>query len=933
MNQENIEFLSSLFNDGGFICVAQLLPPGSKTPFKHYWYQTVEEAAKRLVGLDRGGYNAYIGQATFLTDLNRKQDNSKSVQSIFYDVDCGDKKPYATQIEAAAAIKAYCDATKLPLPSIMSSGYGLYCHWRFTAPIPVGIWRNTSAMSKALTQLKGFHVDPSRTTDTSSVLRPPGVHNFKDPRNPRPTQLMYTAEPIDHEEFRRIVIEASGTKVPVAYTGRKAKELDEFAINEIHAPSYPDLIADKCQQMNAFRSTKGDLSEPLWYALLGVVKHCVDGHDTAHEWSSGHPDYSPAETERKLSQSDTGPTTCNHIKTQNAVGCIGCRFDGKITSPIQLGRKAPEPVKAEDGTNLFGEVSFGYRIAEDGLWHQEDDIWVHVYPHPVCVDSLVFDSAAGHEVAVIRHRDPQGKWQEVAVRSALIHDMKQLVMSMHDQHLQAPSGDMGKVFMWYIANEIRRIRESAPIQLATSQMGWREFGEGEPLAFVLGDEIHYKDGSTTQVGFSKSVPEVARAFNRRGDLQAWVTATRGLGREGYEPQAFAFVAGAFGAPLMRVTGFPGAIVSMIGSSGVGKTLVGNMILSTYGEPSRLMLLRDDTRNAMIARLGVYGSLPCYVDEVSNMPPEELSDFAYRITQGRDKARLTKVSVEKSNINAWNTLAIASSNHSIIERLAMHKADASAEFNRIVEYHVNEEFPRKEATAMYRAVQTNYGHAGRAYAKYLVENQDRLKEDIDAMTAIIDQHTGATNDERFWSATIACGIYGGLLAKKLGLIDFDVARLIPWAVKTVREMRKNKRDSTQDVAAVLSSIIDKYIGGTIVIEKQFKGGNATTDVFVRGGIVARLERESGTYWISKAILKQELQKRFVSWAKFKEELADVIVSVDERITLGRGTFMAGTMQPCVKIKLAGTRLSEKLSIVRYKGEESTEGRSEERSATT
>jgi len=94
-----------------------------------------------------------------------------------------------------------------------------------------------------------------------------------------------------------------------------------------------------------------------------------------------------------------------------------------------------------------------------------------------------------------------------------------------------------------------------------------------------------------------------------------------------------------------------------------------MINSVWGYHKDLIMLKDDTRNTILSRLGVYANLPMTLDEVTNMTGADVSDFAYRITQGRDKGRLNANAVEKTNLNSWNTIAVTSSNASLIDLLS------------------------------------------------------------------------------------------------------------------------------------------------------------------------------------------------------------------------------------------------------------------------
>ena len=108
--------------------------------------------------------------------------------------------------------------------------------------------------------------------------------------------------------------------------------------------SYSSLIADRCKQIGEIRRTRGLLSEPLWYACLGVLAFAEDGDQYAHEWSTGDERYTSQETNRKLAQERrlTGATTCARFKEVNPTGCLGCPWLGKIKSPIVLGYREDE---------------------------------------------------------------------------------------------------------------------------------------------------------------------------------------------------------------------------------------------------------------------------------------------------------------------------------------------------------------------------------------------------------------------------------------------------------------------------------------------------------------------------------------------------------------------------------------------------------------
>lgn len=124
-------------------------------------------------------------------------------------------------------------------------------------------------------------------------------------------------------------------------TSSSARTTNNFQRHKGNEGDYPDSdankVADKCQQIGAFRDAHGaDQSEPLWFDCLGIVGYCIDGEAICQEWSSGYVNYDAAETARKLAHRlKVAPTTCDQFQKSNPAGCQGCVQT--CNSPIALG--------------------------------------------------------------------------------------------------------------------------------------------------------------------------------------------------------------------------------------------------------------------------------------------------------------------------------------------------------------------------------------------------------------------------------------------------------------------------------------------------------------------------------------------------------------------------------------------------------------------
>ena len=108
----------------------------------------------------------------------RTAENSCAQRSLWLDVDIGGENEYANQEEAIANLSSFLGSTGLPQPLIVSSGYGLHLYWPLDRDLPTEEWLQLAGRLKTATVETGFKVDPSRTTDSASILRPPGTFNY-----------------------------------------------------------------------------------------------------------------------------------------------------------------------------------------------------------------------------------------------------------------------------------------------------------------------------------------------------------------------------------------------------------------------------------------------------------------------------------------------------------------------------------------------------------------------------------------------------------------------------------------------------------------------------------------------------------------------------------------------------------------------------------
>ncbi len=867
----SVEFLKKILPSKGLYCVARVV---SKGRFAHTFWNNINDAYTNSIAQDNQGHTVYIAQATFRTSENRKHENTNLVRSFWLDIDCGANKPYATQLDGVLATKDFCHDMGFPIPSLVNSGNGLYAYWSMLQDMPVPQWKGIARLLKDVCNAAGLQADNSRTSDESSVLRPVGIHHRKDPLNIKIATLIADRPAVSLIDFAT-ALGGAAKKCKIKSLAIQKPQVRSDLNNEFSAglegpPSDPIQIAEKCPQVRLMRDSGGNIPEPLWYALIGVLRYAEGGAKVIHDWSSGYSGYSVSETQAKIDQHKVAPTTCSHIGELNPEGCFGCTHASKIKTPLVLGRTFGKITPIEDDRP---EIPSGFSLTSAGIIFQSEEP-VLVYPYDLYPVTISYDESLGYETVILRHQTPQKEWKEFSVRSSMVHDKKQMLMTLHDNHVQVTGSDEKKLMVVFVENYIAKLRAQRKLATLSSQMGWKT-DDGEPK-FVLGDRIFSPHAPVQTIGFARNVPEVVKAYREKGDFSEWKELMGVFAHPDMMGHAFSLIAAGFGSPLLHFTGYSGAMICQLGKTGVGKTMTARLAQSIYGDHTKLMMLQDDTKNGLIARLGVYGSLPMTIDEVSNMDKMELSNLVHKVTQGREKVRLTRSANEKVNINSWQTIVMVSSNHSLIERLATAKSDVGAELNRLFEFTMFETpgFGRDVATKMHRTITNNYGHAGAIYIQYLIDNYDAHAPNLDKITNDLDTETDASNEERFWSAIGAVSIYAGMITNKLGITNLNITMLRKWIIKQIRVMRNEKVEIHTTGAEVIADFLDKFASNIVIVGGDLREKDRQIWRVPVSNVVARFDTKTSLININRRVLRSWMAEQYISFSTVMNEFDNI-----------------------------------------------------------
>ncbi len=858
MMMDTKQFLSTVLSDEGYYCVAGI--KNGKTIQK--FYTSLDAAIETANNFDLEERDAYFALGSFVDGTNRKAENVQHVKSLFLDLDCGEGKPYKTQQDALLALKDWYKKYNIPRPTVVNSGRGLHIYWTLDKAYTREEWLPVATALKASCLQDGLEIDPAVTSDAARILRVPNTHNFKDSPPKEVRFVVIAKDSVDLAEFASKLPTAL---IPVSsvreYTSADSADMANAKGSESkYRYRFANLLMKTahgkgCAHIDRAIRKADELTYPEWTHALSIAKRCdtdgVVGEPAIHLISKGYSEYSPDETE-KIASSIDYPHLCTTFDADCPGLCEGCPNNGKIKSPITLCRElklaesdevevvipaAPEDFYDEDFTREAEEV-----IADAGGQDQPpappkkesvlEKIKIPEYPKNYVrpegggVAKIVMDKELNKEEVIIfgsdlyltkRMLDPvdgpcyeikhitahEGECSFIASQTALTStESFRTVMNMNDV-LVLP--DDQKELMRYVGAWMQKLKQAGPPIMVKTQFGWTE----NCKSFVLGDKEIFADHVAENPAGSRTA-QYMPMFKRKGTLEKWKELAKFYGQDGFEQHQFMFGL-AFGSPLMEfISGISGGIYNLSSSeTGIGKTTGMWGGASVWGDHKKLVLIGKDTPNSAWNRAEVLKNIPLYIDEVSNYKPQDASDFCYAISDGVQKNRMSNKgeNAERYRGEPWNLACGSTGNNSITQIASSYRSSPKGESGRVLGHTAKKllhgSADTLRANELNDQLAQNYGHAGPLYIQHVIKNRLAVEQLVqDTRTQLVEE-LNAEPQDRFWIALGATTYAGCLIAKELGLIDWDLAKLWKWIVASILAQKHNLQEMDMDIHDLIS----------------------------------------------------------------------------------------------------------------------------------
>ncbi len=706
----------------------------------HRWAETIDElvALTEAQGTAQG---VYFATSSFTDPTTRKQDNVALLKALRLDIDAGAAKferdpdgTYPSQRDALIAFAAFAKTTTTP-SLIVSSGAGLHIYYVLREAVAPAEWIPLAEALKAQCKELGLKADPSVTCDTARVLRPPGtLHKSGD------------AVRVLKDTGRTFDVETLSTAFPLKVKPKYDTSINAEALEGvvIGPPKSINKVIEKCAAVAHVRETRGNVPEPYWRAMLGIVKFTVEGNEAAHPMSDGYAGYDFQETEKKLERWATGPTTCAEF-SKHTKACETCPHNGKIRSPISLGamsvqqieqlppEKQPPPpaVAAPTGDPWDGKLPAGYAVkkgqlvAQHKIEKENQDGEVIPTIVEVAFSRTVFwleDWAFDETESLVRicHIDSMDKSVKGPTRFpastiAVPQDMRKFLAGAGifvGSHQQAE-----KLMDKYLKDSMDRIRDISRRVRIKDRLG--VFVDGDALTVHHGEhvigmgslETGLVDGTLASVAGNYPLPLPKTGSGKYG-VEVWEDVIkpraklhcdfmrRHYDKPGLEKFQLAAML-SLASPLMPFTmGSWGGGTALPANSltvslysaegGRGKTTLMQCVALAYGNPEALTKGKDKdsaTKNAVIKGLSLLGTLPSFMDEMGNLPAPDVASIVTAVANGAAKQTLSK-NREMREDPPWSLVNLLSTNKSLRDLAAVANSESDASQYRMIELNVD-----------------------------------------------------------------------------------------------------------------------------------------------------------------------------------------------------------------------------------------------------
>jgi putative DNA primase/helicase len=375
---------------------------------------------------------------------------------------------------------------------------------------------------------------------------------------------------------------------------------------------------------------------------------------------------------------------------------------------------------------------------------------------PILIGARFRDVETGTEALRIHWRRPDG-WRERTVDRAVALDTRRII-ELAGEGFPVFSNNVAGMTK-YLADAEALNWSAMPTALVSSHLGWQGrqgehgFLAGRTLVAATGELIHtprtldaqggtLPPGAVSFRGITAGDEQIVDAWHARGSMDEWRRAVSVL-RD--RPRVLAGLYGAFVPPLLTIMRCPNFIMDWAYRTSAGKTTTLRVAASVWGnpnedEPDAALRSWDSTQVYIERAAAILSGLPLILDETKRVKdPRLVANIMYEVATGQGRGRGNVRST--ANIRTWRTVLLSTGEAPAVSFTQDGGTRARCLEIRGAPFGSTSPQTAAMVNQLNMAVKGNYGHAGIAFVRWLLQHRNEWPRIEDEYRATVQHYCG------------------------------------------------------------------------------------------------------------------------------------------------------------------------------------------------
>lgn len=362
-----------------------------------------------------------------------------------------------------------------------------------------------------------------------------------------------------------------------------------------------------------------------------------------------------------------------------------------------------------DFKDLSIQLNCGSFIAnDDGVIVKTDKGDVVVCTHPIWLSSILKNAETGEYKVKITYR-VRNRLQTMTVDKKTISS-KTKILDLASSGIRVTDTN-AQWLVKYLATLEAENENLITEKLSTSKLGWIFNPTTEKCDFLPYD-------SDIEIDSEQSIKPLFDSIKCVGNRDKYIEFVKNIRAKKNTPLLINMAA-TLASVLIAPCGDLPFIVSLWGTTGIGKTVILQLCASLFANPAYGAYISDAKSTAVAneVRLAAHNSLPFLIDDLAQIKNQNDGDFSsliYSWCSGHGKGRSDKqLSIKRTP--TWLNCTITNGERSLVDESTQGGA-----INRVIDIQAGNKpiFNADEGNKTHNFVMRNYGFVGKEFVRYI-----------------------------------------------------------------------------------------------------------------------------------------------------------------------------------------------------------------------